>query len=86
MKCSVIKTYIDKDTGNAYNAGDCVEYATDRARFLSEKGYVKIAEVEKAELDDVEKAEPVIKAEKKAEEKATKKPAVKAPAKTTKKK
>lgn len=75
MKCSVIKTYIDKDTGNAYNAGDCVEYATDRARFLSEKGYVKIAEVEKAE--------PVAA---KPETAAVKPAAKKAPAKTTKKK
>lgn len=75
MKCSVIKTYIDKDTGNAYNAGDCVEYATDRARFLSEKGYVKIAEVEKAE--------PVAE---KPETAAAKPAAKKAPAKTTKKK
>ena len=75
MKCSVIKTYIDKDTGNAYNAGDCVEYATDRARFLSEKGYVKIAEVKKAE--------PVAA---KPETAAVKPAAKKAPAKTTKKK
>jgi len=78
MRGSVIQNFIDAQTGKAYNIGTKVEYADDRARFLAEKGYVK--------LDDVEKAEPVIKAEKKAEEKATKKPAVKAPAKTTKKK
>lgn len=78
MRGSVIQNFIDAQTGKAYNIGTKVEYADDRARFLAEKGYVK--------LDDVEKAEPVIKAEKKAEEKATKKPVVKAPAKTTKKK
>lgn len=78
MRGSVIQNFIDAQTGKAYNIGTKVEYADDRARFLAEKGYVK--------LDDVEKAEPVIKAEKKAEEKAVKKPAVKAPAKTTKKK
>ena len=78
MRGSVIQNFIDAQTGTAYNIGTKVEYADDRARFLAEKGYVK--------LDDVEKAEPVIKAEKKAEKKATKKPAVKAPAKTTKKK
>lgn len=78
MRGSVIQNFIDAQTGKAYNIGTKVEYADDRARFLAEKGYVK--------LDDVEKAEPIIKAEKKAAEKATKKPAVKAPAKTTKKK
>ena len=78
MRGSVIQNFIDVQTGKAYNIGTKVEYADDRARFLAEKGYVK--------LDDVEKAEPVIKAEKKAEDKAAKKPAVKAPAKTTKKK
>lgn len=78
MRGSVIQNFIDAQTGKAYNIGTKVEYADDRARFLAEKGYVK--------LDDVEKAEPVIKEEKKAEEKATKKTAVKAQAKMTKKK
>lgn len=85
MKGSVIKNYIDAQTGKAYNIGAKVEYADDRARFLAEKGYVK--------LEDVEKAEPVakveIKAEGKAEVKAVpKKPAAKKPttSKATKKK
>ena len=77
MKGSVIKNFIDAETGKAYNIGAKVEYADDRARFLAEKGYVK--------LDDVEKAEPVAKVEKavvKAPKVETK--AVKPAAKTTK--
>ena len=56
MKGSVIQNYIDAQTGKAYSIGDKVEYADDRARFLAEKGYVKLA--------DVPKAEPVVKTEK----------------------
>lgn len=56
MKGSVIQNYIDAQTGKAYNVGAKVEYAEDRARFLAEKGYIK--------LEDVEKAEPVVKKEK----------------------
>lgn len=85
MKGSVIKNFIDAETGKAYNIGAKVEYADDRARFLAEKGYVK--------LDDVEKAEPVAKVEKavvKAQKVETKavKPAAKKPtnSKATKKK
>lgn len=85
MKGFAIQPYIDKHTGKAYNIGDKIEYADDRARFLAEKGYVK--------LEDVEKAEPVAKVEIKAEGKAEvkvvpKKPAAKKPttSKATKKK
>jgi len=56
MKGSVIQNYVDAQTGKAYNVGAKVEYAEDRARFLAEKGYIK--------LEDVEKAEPVVKKEK----------------------
>ena len=81
MKGFVIQNYIDAKTDKAYFTGDRVEYADDRARFLAEKGYIK--------LDDVEKAEPVEKVEKKAEKVETpKKPAAKkttAMKKTTKK-
>ena len=85
MKVIVLQSYTDKNTGLSFNEGAKVEYADDRARFLAEKGYVK--------LEDVEKAEPVakveIKAEGKAEVKAVpKKPAAKKPttSKATKKK
>lgn len=74
---SVIQNYVDAQTGKAYNIGTKVEYAEDRAKFLAEKGYIK--------LDDVEKAEPVAKVEKavvKAPKVETK--AVKPTAKTTK--
>jgi hypothetical protein len=82
MKGSVIQNYIDAQTGKAYSIGDKVEYAEDRARFLAEKGYVKLADVPKAEpVAKVEKA--VVKASK-VETKAVK-PAAK-PTKTTKKK
>lgn len=77
MRGSVIQNFIDAQTGKAYNIGTKVEYADDRARFLAEKGYMK--------LDDVEKAEPVAKVEKavvKAPKVETK--AVKSAAKTTK--
>jgi hypothetical protein len=68
MKGSVIQNYIDAQTGKAYSIGDKVEYADDRARFLAEKGYVKLA--------DVPKAEPVVEAEVKAEPKKVPKPRV----------
>lgn len=76
MKASVIKTYIDKYTGNQVLAGSIIECAEDRGRFLAEKGFVKLA--------DVEKAEPKAPVETKAETKP--KPVKKAPVKTTKKK
>ena len=76
MRVSVLKTYIDANTGREYGAGDSVEYAADRARFLAEKGYVR--------LEDVEKAEPVATKETKAEPK--KEPAKKTPAKKSTKK
>ncbi len=78
MKASVLKTYIDKYTGNQVLAGSIIECAEDRGRFLAEKGYVRLA--------DVEKAEPEAPIEKKEEEKP--KPVKKAPAtkaKSTKK-
>lgn len=68
MKGSVIQNYIDAQTGKAYSIGDKVEYADDRARFLAEKGYVKLA--------DVPKAEPVVEVEIKAEPKKVPKPRV----------
>ena len=81
MRGFVLQAYIDKETGRAFNEGNRVEYADDRARFLAEKGYIK--------LDDVEKAKPVEKVEKRAEKVETpKKPAAKkttATKKTTKK-
>lgn len=76
MKATVIKTYIDKYTGIQCTAGAIIECAADRGRFLAEKGFVKIA--------DVEKAEPKAPVETKAETKQ--KPVKKAPVKTTKKK
>lgn len=76
MKASVLKTYIDKYTGNQVLAGSIIECAEDRGRFLAEKGFVKLA--------DVEKAEPKAPVETKAEAKP--KPVKKAPVKTTKKK
>ena len=76
MKASVLKTYIDKYTGNQVLAGSIIECAEDRGRFLAEKGYVRLA--------DVEKAEPEAPIEKKDEEKP--KPVKKAPVKTVKKK
>lgn len=76
MKGTVIKTYIDRYTGLQCSAGDTVEYATDRAKFLSEKGYIKLSEVEKAEP-----IAPVEAVEKKAEPAKPKK----APAKPKKK-
>ena len=75
MKASVLKTYIDKYTGKQILAGSIIECAEDRGRFLAEKGFVKLA--------DVEKAEPVAEVETKKVPKPTPK---KAPAKTTKKK
>ena len=70
MKGSVIQNYVDVQTGKAYLIGNRIEYADDRARFLAEKGYIK--------LDDVEKAEPVEKVEKRAAKVETpKKPAAK---------
>lgn len=71
MKGSVIQNYVDAQTGKAYNIGAKVEYAEDRARFLAEKGYIK--------LEDVEKAEPAVKVEKAvpAEKVETKKATVK---------
>lgn len=64
MKGSVIQNYIDAQTGKAYSIGDKVEYADDRARFLAEKGYVKLADVPKAEpAVNVEKAVPAEKVE-----------------------
>lgn len=78
MKGFVIQPFIDAETGKAYNIGIEVEYADDRARFLAEKGYVRLA--------DVEKAEPVAKVEKRAEKAETpKKPALKAATKKIKK-
>ena len=65
MKASVLKTYIDKYTGNQVLAGSIIECAEDRGRFLAEKGYVRLAEVEKAE--------PEAPIEKKEEEKSKKK-------------
>ena len=59
MRGFVLQAYIDKETGRAFNEGNRVEYADDRARFLAEKGYIR--------LDDVVKAEPVEKVEKRAE-------------------
>lgn len=60
MKGSVIRPYIDKDTGKGYSAGDSVEYATDRARFLAEKGFLKIEDIPKAEPEIIpETAEAV---------------------------
>lgn len=53
MKVTVLQSYIDKFTGVAYKQGMKVEYATDRAMELAEKGYVKpekavaVAKVEK---------------------------------------
>lgn len=76
MKATVIKTYIDKYTGNQVIAGSIIECAEDRGRFLAEKGFVKLA--------DVEKAEPKEPVETKAEAKP--KQVKKAPVKTTKKK
>ena len=77
MRASVLKTYIDKDSGKQILAGSTIECAEDRGRFLAEKGYVKLA--------DVEKAEPVAPVEEKAV--ARPKPvAKKAPAKATTKK
>lgn len=76
MKASVLKTYIDKYTGNQVLEGSIIECAEDRGRFLAEKGFVKLA--------DVEKAEPQAPVETKAEAKP--KPVKKAPVKTTKKK
>lgn len=68
MKGSVIQNYVDAQTGKAYLIGNKIEYADDRARFLAEKGYIK--------LDDVEKAEPVAEVEVKAEPKKVTKPRV----------
>ena len=69
MRGFAIKPYIDKNTGKAYTVGEAVEYADDRAQFLAEQGYVKLA--------DVEKAEPVTEVEIKEEQPAPKKPAAK---------
>lgn len=70
MRGFVLQAYIDKETGRAFNEGNRVEYADDRARFLAEKGYIR--------LDDVVKAEPVEKVEKRAEKvEIPKKPAAK---------
>ena len=74
MKASVLKTYIDKYTGNQVLAGSIIECAEDRGRFLAEKGFVKLA--------DVEKAEPKAPVETKAEAKP--KPVKKAPVKNAK--
>lgn len=78
MKGTVIQTYVDKDTQKQYFEGERVEYATDRARFLADKGFIK--------LDDIPKAEPekAPKVEKKTAPKV--KPVVEAVKKTTKKK
>ena len=78
MKASVLKTFIDKTTNEQVLAGSIIECAEDRGRFLAERGYVKLA--------DVKKAEPEAPIEKKAEAKP--KPVKKAPvtkAKSTKK-
>ena len=76
MKGTVIKTYVDKDTQRQLFEGDCVEYATDRAKFLAEKGFIKLDSIPKAEPEEAPKVETAVK--------KVAKP--KAPAKTTAKK
>ena len=61
MKALVLKTFVDKYTEQQVLAGSTIECAEDRGRFLAEKGYVKLA--------DVAKAEPEAPIEKKAEAK-----------------
>jgi hypothetical protein len=78
MKASVLKTYIDKYTGNQVLAGSIIECAEDRGRFLAEKGYVRLADVEKAEPEA-----PIEKKEEAKPKQVKKAPATKA--KSTKK-
>lgn len=42
MEAIVVKAYIDKFTNVGYNTGDKVEYGVDRAKVLSENGYIKL--------------------------------------------
>ena len=77
MKVSIIKTFVDKNTGLQVFPGAIIECADDRGKLLAENGFAVIA--------DVEKVEPVVPVEEKAV--ARPKPAAKkAPAKATTKK
>lgn len=79
MKALVLKTYIDKDTDKQCTEGEVVEYGTERGRFLAEKGYIR--------LMDVEKAEPVAPIEtKEVKAKAETKPKAETKSKATTKK
>lgn len=61
MKGTVIKTYVDKDTQKQLFEGERVEYATDRARFLAEKGFIKLDDIPKAEPVEAPKVETAVK-------------------------
>ena len=74
MKALVLKTFVDKNTGEQHLQGETIECAVDRGQFLAEKGFAKI-------LGEI-KAEPKESQEAKAEEK----PKKAAPKKTTTKK
>ena len=75
MKALVLKTFVDKNTGEQHLQGETIECAVDRGQFLAEKGFAKI-------LGEI-KAEPKESQETKAEEKPKTKTA---PKKTTTKK
>lgn len=77
MRVSIIKTFVDKNTGLQVFPGAIIECADDRGKLLAENGF--------AVIEDVEKVEPVAPVEVKAVSKP-KPVAKKAPAKTTKKK
>ena len=77
MKGTVIQTYVDKDTNIQLFVGESVEYATDRARFLAEKGFIKLDSIPKAEPEKAPKVEkkvaPKVKPVEAAVKKSTKK-------------
>ena len=58
MKVSIIKTFVDKNTGLQVFPGAIIECADDRGKLLAENGFAVIA--------DVEKVEPVAPVEEKA--------------------
>ncbi len=76
MKVVVVKNFVDKLTGRAYNEGKKAEFETERAKALSALGYVKVekaVKVEKTEtavkVEEVETPTKVEKTEKKSKKK-----------------
>lgn len=48
MKYNVLKSFIDKDTGIGYNAGNTFESTdSERVSYLSEEGFIKTAKTQK---------------------------------------